>query len=136
MADRFEDDRGVIQDLVGEAEVTQVFTKNGPVSLAKVDGVTGIFTRAGSIRGNHVHYQTTQWTYVVSGRLLIATRARGQQRQEKVYTPGEMAQELPGVAHAWGALEDTLALVFTRGPRSGEDYESDTARLSGVDRLL
>jgi hypothetical protein len=32
--------------------------------------------------------------------------------------------------HAVLALEDTDMLVFTRGPRSGENFESDTYRLS------
>jgi len=27
-------------------------------------------------------------------------------------------------------LEDSLFLVFTRGPRGGQDYESDTYRLT------
>jgi quercetin dioxygenase-like cupin family protein len=40
-----------------------------------------------------------------------------------------MVVEEPGVPHAWKALGDTVCLVFTRGPRSGADYESDTTRL-------
>jgi quercetin dioxygenase-like cupin family protein len=113
MADRFEDERGVIQDL---------FT--GPN-----DGVTEILTRKGAVRGNHVHDETTQWTLVRSGRLLVVTDD-GEFRKRREYLPGEMAEELPGIAHAWKALEDTTVLVFTRGPRSGEAYESDTRRLA------
>jgi quercetin dioxygenase-like cupin family protein len=109
MPDRFEDGRGVIQDLL----------------ITPLDAVTQIFTRKGAIRGNHYHQHTTQWTYVVSGRLRMVT-SRG---EDHVYEPGEMVCDLPGVAHAWQALEDTTVLVFTRGPRSGVDYESDTERL-------
>ena len=112
MADRFEDERGIIQDL---------FT-------GQLDGVTEIFTRKGAVRGNHIHKHTTQWTLVRSGRLLVVTD-KGEFRSRHEYLPGEMAEELPGVAHAWKALEDTTVLVFTRGPRSGEAYESDTRRL-------
>ena len=112
MADRFEDGRGVIQDLLGP-----------------VDAVTEIFTRKGAVRGNHIHARTTQWAYVVSGRLMVVTQTIAG-RQQHVYVPGEMACELPGVAHAWKALADTRLLVFTRGPRSGEAYESDTQRLA------
>jgi dTDP-4-dehydrorhamnose 3,5-epimerase-like enzyme len=119
LAKYFEDERGVIQDLLGP-----------------VDAVTEILTRKGAVRGNHVHHQTTQWAYVVSGRLLIATspfRTGGGRKYlgagETVYDPGMMAVDEPGIAHAWKALEDTVVLVFTKGPRSGEAYESDTQRL-------
>jgi len=110
-ADRFEDERGIIQDILGP-----------------LDAVTEIFTYKGAIRGNHIHAQTTQWTYVLSGRLMIATLSAGL-RQHREYGPGDMAEEAPGIAHAWKALEDTRVLVFTRGPRSGAAYESDTQRL-------
>jgi quercetin dioxygenase-like cupin family protein len=115
---RFEDDRGVICDI-----------------LANIDGVTEIFTKKGAIRGNHVHEKTIQWTYIVQGRLLVAT-----QHDDKVHTqeygPGVLIPELPGVPHAWKALEDTTVLVFTRGPRTGENYESDVVRLTEENRLL
>ena len=119
MASRYEDERGVIQDLIGP-----------------VDAVTSIFTKAGSVRGNHVHYLTTQWTYIVYGGMRIVTRDQLGKTGDRVYRPGEIACEEPGTAHAWAAVEDTLCLVFSRGPRSGEDYESDTTRLGVGDRLL
>lgn len=109
---RFEDDRGVIEDLLATS----------------LDSVTRIFTREGAVRGNHVHKRTTQWTYVVSGRLMIATGDPGE-LSATTYGPGELAREAPGIPHAWQALEDTTVLVFTKGPRSGTDYESDTIRL-------
>jgi hypothetical protein len=42
---------------------------------------------------------------------------------------GTLVHHRPGDPHAWRALEDTDCLVFTRGPRSGENYEQDTYRL-------
>ena len=109
MSDRFEDHRGVIQDLFdGE-----------PVA------VTYITTKEGEVRGNHRHDLTTQWTYVLTGRLLMASSGRQTQ-----VGPSEMTKQIPGIAHAWKALEDTECLVFTKGPRSGENYESDTHRLA------
>lgn len=110
MSSRFEDERGVIQDILGS-----------------IDCVTEIFTRKDAVRGNHMHKLTIQWTYVVSGRMLMAHDNDGIVRQQ-TYGPGEIVPELPGVAHAWKALEDSTVLVFTRGPRSGENYESDTYR--------
>lgn len=112
MADRFEDDRGVIQDILA-----------GPI-----DCVTRISTNEGAIRGNHVHKLTHQWTLVLDGVLLVVTRGPDGVRHGHKYYPGDIAHEPPGVAHAWQALLDCVVLVFTRGPRSGEDYESDTYR--------
>jgi quercetin dioxygenase-like cupin family protein len=112
MADRFEDNRGVIQDLLGS-----------------IDAVTEIFTKAGCVRGNHVHENTVQYTYVVSG-LLFARHGTPESHTDDMLKPGDMLTETAGVPHAWKAMEDTWVLVFTRGPRSGEAYESDTKRLS------
>jgi quercetin dioxygenase-like cupin family protein len=111
MADRFEDHRGVIQDMLGP-----------------VDAVTEIFTRKGAVRGNHVHERTTQWTYVVRGSM-IAAAGGPYGTVERQLSAGQLLEEKAGVPHAWKALEDTTVLVFTRGPRSGEAYETDTRRL-------
>ncbi len=104
---RFEDERGVIEDLFG-----------------RLDGVTRITTKKGAVRGNHVHAKTAQWTMVLSGCLLVAHG-----KQETLVGPGEILTHPPGEPHAWKAVEDTTCLVFTHGPRSGSNYESDTQRL-------
>lgn len=121
MADSFTDERGSIEDLL----------------VTPLDSVTKIFTRAGAIRGNHVHLRTTQWTYVVWGILTVVTREPGASALvTRTHGQGYLFCENPGVAHAWRAVEDTVVLVFTRGPRSGGDYEKDTCRLTGADRLI
>jgi quercetin dioxygenase-like cupin family protein len=107
MSDRYEDARGVIQDWFGP-----------------LDSVTHITTVKGAVRGNHVHLNTTQWTFVLSGRLLMANGL-----DECEVGPLETVTHRPGEPHAWRALEDTDCLVFTKGPRAGEQYESDTYRL-------
>jgi quercetin dioxygenase-like cupin family protein len=118
MADRHVDERGIIQDLFG-----------------RIDAVTQIWTKAGAVRGNHTHQQTTQWTFVVSGRMTVAWL-----EDDGVHTreagPCALITEPAGIPHAWKALEDTVVLVFTRGPRSGEAYETDTQRLPENARLL
>jgi quercetin dioxygenase-like cupin family protein len=101
-ADRFEDHRGVIQDLLG------------PV---------------GAVRGNHLHKRTVQYTYVVRGRLLVVAAPESGERTERYVGAGEMITEEAGIPHAWRALEATTVLVFTKGPRSGTAYESDVIRL-------
>jgi quercetin dioxygenase-like cupin family protein len=109
VSDRFEDHRGVIQD----------WFDGRPI-----DAVTHIVTAKGAIRGNHVHRETVQWTLVLTGRLLMATGG-----SEVEAGPGTLTAHHPGDPHAWKALEDTDCLVFTRGPRAGENYEQDTYRL-------
>jgi quercetin dioxygenase-like cupin family protein len=114
------DDRGLIQDLLGG-----------------VDGVTEIFTLAGAVRGNHVHLRTTQWTYVVRGVLTVAAASEaGDGTRVFEAAAGEFFEEAAGIPHAWKAVTDCVVLVFTRGPRSGEAYESDTRRLPENARLL
>lgn len=107
MADTFQDERGLIHDWFGP-----------------LDAVTHITTVKGAVRGNHLHERTTQWTFVLKGKLLIANGLT-----ETKVGPLGMVKHNPGDPHAWMALEDTECLVFTRGPRSGENYESDTIRL-------
>src|SRR5690242_8269207 len=100
--DRFEDDRGVIQDVLG-----------------RIDSVTRITTVAGAVRGNHYHEHTTQWTLVHRGSLLMASGDT-----KTLMGPGEIIKHDPGVPHAWKAVSDCECVVFTKGPRAGVDYES------------
>lgn len=104
---RFEDQRGVIQDVIG-----------------RIDSVTRITTVKGAVRGNHYHEHTTQWTLVLSGRLLMAS---GRTRTEM--WPGQVVKHDPREPHAWKALEDSECIVFAKGPRAGKAYETDTVRL-------
>lgn len=112
---RFADHRGVIQDLI----------------TRRIDAITEITTKAGAVRGNHVHEKTVQYTYVVSGLMKFVAQpgCTPDARTEQICGPGRMITEHAGVPHAWQAIEDTTVLVFTRGPRSGDAYESDTQRL-------
>lgn len=107
------DKRGTITDLVVES----------------LDSATLIYTDPGEVRGNHYHRETFQWTYVIEGELMIATRDLGQQLYRDKLRTGELMLSPPMEAHAWKAREPTTVLVLTRGPRSGKDYESDTIRL-------
>lgn len=103
-----EDDRGTITDLAAQP----------------LDAVTRVRTKAGAIRGNHLHKLTTQWTFVVSGKLRITTG-----EEQVVAGPGDLVINPSGEPHAWEAIEDSDCIVFAKGPRAGEDYESDTYRL-------
>ncbi len=118
MADRHEDERGIIQDLLGP-----------------VDAVTQITSRPGAVRGNHVHQATEQWAYLVCGTMIFARLEDDGVHTRDVTAPA-IVHEPAGIPHAWKSVTDTTVLVFTKGPRSGQAYESDTQRLPENARLL
>jgi quercetin dioxygenase-like cupin family protein len=109
------DDRGEITDLVVGEGIT---------------AITMITFTTGAVRANHYHKETVQWNYVVSGRIRLVTQLPDQPPQETLLGPGELAVTREHERHALQALEPSQLLVFTRGPRSGKDYEEDTFRLS------
>jgi mannose-6-phosphate isomerase-like protein (cupin superfamily) len=114
------DDRGSITDLLYKAAV---------------DHITAIVSVAGAIRGNHYHVRTTQHTYVVSGSLEYHWRTPdGPDPSVHVETvgPGEFVTSPPGEVHAMRMLEPTVMLVFSEGPRGGQDYEADTVRVEPI----
>ena len=110
----FRDDRGEITDLL-ECE--------------NINAVTLVTFRRGAIRGNHYHKQTTQWNYLISGRIKLVSQEPGGPVVETVMQPGDFVVTGPNVRHALVGMEDSTLMVFTRGPRGGKEYESDTFRL-------
>lgn len=111
----FSDARGAIFDLL-ENE--------------RINAVTVVTFRKGAVRGNHFHKLTTQWNYLISGCVRIVSRPAGIGATiEAVMHPGDMVVTAPNVHHALVGLEDSEVMVFTKGPRGGKEYESDTYRL-------
>jgi dTDP-4-dehydrorhamnose 3,5-epimerase-like enzyme len=111
----FSDDRGVITDLL---------------TRTAIDAVTLIESKKDTVRGNHYHKDTEQWLYLISGLLEVAWQTgESGVKSGCLLRPGGMMRSPPGEAHAVLALEDSVFIVMTRGPRNGADYESDTFRL-------
>jgi len=118
----FEDHRGIILDILeGES----------------VDAITYISFKNRAIRANHYHKDTTQWNYVLSGKLKYCNKVINKDLLEDSLTnideetlyPGDFCVSKPWEAHAFQGIEDSEMLVLTKGPRSGMDYEKDTFRL-------
>jgi|TARA_B100000768_G_scaffold171804_1_gene179448 quercetin dioxygenase-like cupin family protein len=118
----FEDHRGIILDILeGES----------------VDAITYISFKNRAIRANHYHKDTTQWNYVLSGKLKYLNKVINKDLLEDSLTevceetlyPGDFCVSKPWEAHAFQGIEDSEMLVLTKGPRSGMDYEKDTFRL-------
>lgn len=115
IAAAFEDARGSIKDVL---------------MREPIDAVTIIENAAGAVRGNHYHKDTTQWLYLLSGRIIVAAQRPGGPKEEREITAGEMVRHDPLEAHSTRAVEASVFLVLTRGPRSGDEYESDVYRLT------
>ena len=111
----FVDNRGVIEDLVVES----------------IDAVTRITFTPKSIRGNHFHNETFQWTLVTRGEIEASTIVNGVVVTEK-FKEGDFFVSRPGEPHAMQAIEPSEILVFTRGPRSGISYQTDTHRIQVI----
>jgi len=109
------DDRGEITDIM----VKEI-----------VEYVTMITSLKGSIRGNHYHKKTDQWVYILEGKLKMLTQMPDEPVMATILEKGHLAMTAPMERHAMIAMEDAAFMVFTRGPRGGEDYETDTFRLS------
>lgn len=114
------DDRGVIADIL-ENEL--------------IHHVTLITSRRGATRGNHYHNETIQYLYMIEGRMRLTTQMPGRGAESVILSKGDLAVNVPAERHAMRALEDSVFMVFTKGPRGGREFESDTYRLS-KDELL
>ncbi|OGY97951.1 MAG: hypothetical protein A2855_01635 [Candidatus Liptonbacteria bacterium RIFCSPHIGHO2_01_FULL_57_28] len=110
----FEDARGYIRDIIVAKEV---------------DSVSLITCAPGSVRGNHFHKQTVQYTYILSGRMTYATQKPGQSVETKEVVEGDLTANPPLESHAFKAIEPSVILQLSKGPRQGDNYENDTFRL-------
>jgi quercetin dioxygenase-like cupin family protein len=111
----FEDARGAIRDvLIG----------------SDVDAVTLITCAKDSVRGNHYHKLSMQYSYILKGSFMCATQTDENALVETYEAKeGDLITHPPGERHAFKALEDSIFLSLTKGPRQGKNYEEDTYRL-------
>ncbi len=109
----FEDERGKIIDLLEKQPI---------------DTVTIVTFTKGALRGDHYHQHTTQWNYLLSGRVAVKTRMPDGPTADEVMNKGDFIVSVPTERHTFRALEDAEMLVLTKGPRGGKDYQSDTFR--------
>ena len=110
----FRDGRGVIIDLLENESI---------------NAVTVVTFEKGAIRGNHFHKHTTQWNYVMEGRVRLVSQLPGEPEREVIMGPGDFVATIPDERHALQGLESSRLMVFTKGPRGGKEYETDTYRL-------
>lgn len=108
----FSDERGDIMDLIENEEI---------------NAITRISFNSGAIRANHYHKKTIQWNYVLEGEVRLVTKMPSKEIIEVVMYAGDLYETEPMESHALQCIsENALLLVFTKGPRAGKDYASDT----------
>ena len=100
-----------------------------------VEGVVGhvgvVTFGEGAVRGNHYHRRSTQFTYVLRGRIELLTKAiDGSAPAETcVLGPGELAAVPARVVHTYRALEPAAIIDVTTLSRGESGYEDDTVRV-------
>ena len=110
----FSDERGEIVDLLENENI---------------NAITIVTFKKGAVRGNHFHKKTIQWNYLISGCIRFFSQEPEGQVVDTVMQPGDFVVTGTNIRHALVGLEDSTLMVFTRGPRGGNEYESDTYRL-------
>ena len=111
----FHDNRGQITDIIQHTPF---------------DSVTVITCFKGAVRGNHYHKESIQYTYVLSGRVRALTQPPDGTVETAELLASDLLESPPLERHALQALEDSVLIIITRGPRGGKNYEEDTFRVS------
>ena len=118
----FEDARGSIRDILTHTDF---------------NACTLITFTPNAIRGNHYHEKTIQYDYVLKGKLesYMKLGSNGE-TSVQIVGAGDLIEHPINERHAYKALDYAEILSFTCGPRQGGDYEQDTIRLVGPDKLI
>lgn len=88
-----------------------------------------------AIRGNHFHKKSTQYSFVISGKLKMLTAKVDKKGllvgkiKEDIVGSNTLIEHKPYSAHAFKALKKSNLLAFVNGKRGGKNYEKDTFRL-------
>ena len=116
----FEDKRGKIIDVF--------------VNSPKEHCLIVTFTK-GAVRGNHFHKKSTQFSFVLSGKLDFyfaeVDKKNGKLKKVKKRTvkKNTFITHEPYEAHAFKSKKRSVLVAFSCGIRGGSRYEKDTFRL-------
>lgn len=108
------DERGVIVDVLLDYSVEHVATFS---------------SKKGAVRGNHYHKESVAFIFVLVGKLQYSYRMVGE-TEVKVIEVGnkDLLRIDPLEVHTVTALEDSVFLMLTHGPKGGRQFEGDTVR--------
>ena len=66
----------------------------------------------------------------MSGKVILVTKKGKGKKIKKIMKKGDLILTEKNERHAIKALVNSEMLVFTKGPRGGKEYESDTYKLT------
>lgn len=91
------------------------------------------FTEKGVTRAKHYHKKSTQYDYVLKGRIrLVVCLPDGSKMEEYVLETGMVTEIPPGVVHVYIAEEISEMIDITTLSREDDGYEEDTVRVDLV----
>jgi len=99
------------------------------------DHCTLVTFNKGAIRGNHFHKKSIQYSFVVSGKLLMLSARVNKNGnvvgkiKKEILRENVLVAHKSFYAHAFKAITKANLLAFVDGKRGGKDYEKDTFRL-------
>ena len=109
----FSDERGEIKDII----------------VGNFNSATIVTFNTGSVRGNHFHKKTSQWNYILKGKVKYFSQFKNEEIKTTILSKGDLIKSSPNEKHAFIGLKSSEVLVITKGPRSGKNFEDDTYRL-------
>ncbi len=115
----FRDKRGLIADVIYNN---------------KINRVAYITTIRNGIRGNHYHKKTTQYTFVLDGRIRYYFKKKSEKKiSQVILKKGDLVKSKFNEIHAFKTLsKKSVMLALSQGLRGGKDYEKDTFRVKSI----
>ena len=89
----------------------------------------------GAIRGNHFHKKSVQYSFVVSGKLVMLSARVNKNGdiigkiKKEILRENNFVTHKPFHAPAFKSITKANLLAFVDGKRGGRDYEKDTFKL-------
>ena len=99
------------------------------------DHCTLVTFNKNSIRGNHFHKKSEQFSYIIDGKLLMLSAKIDKNGKiigtikKEIISKNFLVSHKPFYAHAFKAIKKSSMLAFVNGTRGGKKYELDTYRL-------
>ena len=113
----FTDERGYISRIVDQEKI-------------KIRSVLEITGRPGSVRGNHYHKKSTQYSYVLGGKIELTIKKINEKKIRKIILKeGDLTTIPRNMIHTYRALENSSMLDLTTYARGIKGYETDTVRV-------
>lgn len=99
------------------------------------DHCTLVTFNKNAVRGNHYHKKSTQYSFIISGKLILMTAKVSRNGKllskvkKEIVKANNFITHKPFYAHAFKALTKSNLLALANGKRGGKNYENDTFRL-------